>query len=180
MKGQQLSFAAGQARSPCRWLSSFKTLSGNDRSLARYVRRGNNGKRLCEPQFSPPRPRLAWPSPRRHRLSSRRRLASSRSNPTSRCRRKRTKASRPATPGNPDLSGNRKRQLLPRIRPDVPIRAAARPRVQALAARVPRPVARHASVVREGGSRIVFEMRTGLTRSAMIGNANDSRQEPTA
>ena len=43
-------------------------------------------------------------------------------NLTSRCRRKRTKALRRATPEKPDSWGNRKARVLPRIRLDVLIR----------------------------------------------------------
>ena len=68
----------------------------------------------------------------------------SRCNLRSRCRRKRTKALRRATPEKPDSWGNRRVRVLPRIRPDVPIRAV-RPRPVRAAAKVLKLAALHAS-----------------------------------
>src|SRR5207302_251480 len=99
-----------------------------------------------------------------------------------RCRRTRTKASRPATPENPDLWGNRKRQVLPRIRPGVPIRAAARARpVRALVrVAVPRLTAllasaRCAARYKRGPASRFSKCRPSYDRDAhFIGSANDA------
>jgi hypothetical protein len=85
---------------------------------------------------------LASPCP--YWPSSRRRLAR-RCNLKSRCRRKRTKALRHATPGSPDLWGNRKTRVLPTIRLDVPIRAAQPVRAPAQAGRALKLDALHAN-----------------------------------
>jgi hypothetical protein len=150
MKGQQLSFAAGQARRPCRCALLFQNCL-RKRSLPRALcpqRKQQESLMRTSILATTAAIGMAIAAPAQAQQSTapgQQQIQSDKQ-----MQEERIKASRPATPEHPDLSDNSKRQLLPRIRPVVPIRAAARPRVRApvqLAARVPRPVARHASVL---------------------------------
>ena len=88
----------------------------------------------------------------------------------------------PAAPENLDLWGNRKSRVLPRIRPGVPTRAAARRRqVRALlwaAARIPKLVALHAST--ECPEKVMRQKSNLLNSFNLIWVVQLSRQKYSA